>query len=425
MKYLFIHQNFPGQFLHPIRHLIGRKGTEIAFITEPNKNHIPGVRRLNYQVTPPPQDTTHPHIRDLNLAIMRAENVARVARNLQRLGFRPDVIIGHHGWGELLHLVDVWPDVPLLGYFEFYYQTFGQDVGFDPEFPLAEDQYPRIRTMNTVNLLALALNQHGQTPTQWQRSLYPAWAQPQIHLLKEGVYLDICAPDPKARAQPLVVNGFAIGPKDRLVTFVARNLEPYRGFHVMMRMLPDLLKARPDVKVVMLGGDDVSYGARLANTTWREHFQRELAGKYDASRVLMPGQVPYDVHVKLLQRSDAHVYLTYPFVPSWSLREALACGCAVIGADVAPVREFVADRQNGLLTPCLDPRLLSERIQEVLEDDKLARRIRAGARKFAEAELDMNDHLANFDALVGRIVGAPPQATAAAKPRAKRAGKAA
>lgn len=420
MKYLFVHQNFPGQYLHVIRHLIGRKGNEIAFITEPNRNHIPGVRRLNYQVTPPPQDTTHPHIRDLNVAMMRAENVARVARNLQHLGFRPDVIIGHHGWGELLHLCDVWPGVPILGYFEFWYQTVGQDVGFDPEFPLAEDQHPRIRTMNAINLLALALDQHGQTPTAWQKSLYPAWAQPQIHLLKEGVHLDLCAPDPKARKEKLAVNGFTIAPQDRLVTYVARNLEPYRGFHVIMRALPDLLKARPDVKVVMVGGDEVSYGARLANSTWREHFQRELAGKYDAARVLMPGQVPYDVHIKLLQRSDAHVYLTYPFVPSWSLREALACGCAVIGADVAPVREFVTDRQTGLLTPCLDPRLLSERIQEVLEDDRLSRRIRAGARKFAEAELDMKDHLTGFDTLVEQIVGGPP----AAKPRAKRAGKA-
>jgi glycosyltransferase involved in cell wall biosynthesis len=420
VKYLFIHQNFPGQYLHVIRHLIARKGNEIAFITEPNRNYIAGVRRLNYQVTPPPQDTTHPHIRDLNVAMMRAENVARVGRNLQRLGFRPDIIIGHHGWGELLHLCDVWPGVPILGYFEFWYQTTGQDVGFDPEFPLSEDQHPRIRAMNAINLLALSLNQHGQTPTAWQKSLYPDWAQRQIRLLKEGVHLDICAPDPRLRKEPLGVNGFMIAPGDRLVTYVARNLEPYRGFHVMMRALPALLKARPDVKVVMVGGDEVSYGARLANSTWREHFQRELAGKYDAARVLMPGQVPYDVHIRLLQRSDAHVYLTYPFVPSWSLREALACGCAVIGADVAPVREFVTDRQTGLLTPCLDPRLLGERILEVLEDDKLARRIRAGARKFAEAELDMKDHLAGFDALVGQIVGERAAQGAPPRPRARR-----
>src|SRR6185295_12131025 len=153
--------------------------------------------------------------------------------------------------------------------------------------------------------------------------LYPAWAREQIRMLPEGVRLDICKPDPRLHhtpfgigCKPFGIGNFFIDPGDKLVTYVARNLEPYRGFHVMMRALPDLLSARPDVKVVMLGGDDVSYGSRIANTTWREHFQRELAGKYDASRVLMPGAVPYSVYVRLLQRSDAHVYLTYPFVLS-------------------------------------------------------------------------------------------------------------
>ena len=405
VKYLFVHQNFPGQYLYIIRHLIKNPANEVVFITEPNKNVIGGVRRLNYQVQPPLQDTTHTLIRDLNVAMFRAEYVARVATNLKRLGFVPDIIIGHHGWGELLNLTDIWPNAPILGYFEFFYATVGQDVGFDAEFPTVEDQFPRIRAMNAVNLLALSLNQHGQTPTVWQRSLYPGWAQPKIRLLPEGVHLDLCKPDPKANTRPLTVNTFTIAPTDRLVTYVARNLEPYRGFHTMMRTLPELLRARPDVKVVMLGGDDVSYGARLANSSWREHFQRELAGKYDATRVLMPGQVPYDVHIKLLQRSNAHVYLTYPFVPSWSLREALACGCPIIGADVEPVREFITDGRTGLLTPCLDPKRLSERILELLEDDKLSKRIRAGARKYAEEHLDMDKHIAAYEAIIAELTG--------------------
>jgi glycosyltransferase involved in cell wall biosynthesis len=309
----------------------------------------------------------------------------------------------------------------MLGYFEFYYAPTGLDVGFDREFPTAEDQFPRIRAMNAINLLALSLGKHGQTPTEWQRSLYPDWAQQKIRLLPEGVHLDVCKPDPAISSKPLSVKDFVIGPKDRLVTYVARNLEPYRGFHVMMRALPDLLGARPDVKVVMVGGDDVSYGARIANTTWREHFQRELAGKYDPARVLFPGQVPYDMHVRLLQRSDAHVYLTYPFVLSWSLREALACGCAVVAADVAPVREFVTDGVNGLLTPCLDPPRLAARVLEVLEDRKLAARLRAGARAHAERHLDMKDHLAAYAAIVAELTGtAPtpsPPASRASRPR--------
>ena len=420
MKYLFVHQNFPGQYLHIIRHLIARPGNEVAFISEPNKNNIPGVRRVNYTIADADRDAAHPTLRDLNLAMLRAAAVGRMGRNLKDLGFHPDIIIGHHGWGELLNLVDVFPGVPILGYFEFYYATAGTDVGFDAEFPTAEDQFPRIRAMNGVNLLALALNQHGQTPTTWQRSLYPEWARPQIHLLPEGVPLDICTPDPAARKTPLTIGNFTIGPKDRLITYVARNLEPYRGFHVMMRALPAILRSRPDAKVVMLGGDDVSYGARVANTTWRAHFEGELAGTYDTSRVLMPGQVPYDVHVSLLKRSDVHVYLTYPFVLSWSLREAMACGCTIIGADVDPVREFITDGQTGLITPCLDPKRLADRVLDLLEDRKLAARLGRGARAFAETNLDMGRYIGSYEQLIASLTGRPLGAAPAPRRRTRK-----
>lgn len=405
MKYLFVHQNFPGQYLHFIRHLLEDKRNEIVFIAEPNQNLIQGVRRVSYQMPKPSQDGVHPNARDYEQAARRAELVAGMAANVKKLGFTPDIIIGHHGWGELLNIVDVFPGVPVLGYFEFYYRTEGQDVGFDAEFPVTPDRFPRIRSMNATNLLALALEQHGQTPTQWQRERYPHWAQSQIKVLPEGARLDLCKPDPSARKQPLKIGDFVVAPGHKLVTYVTRNLEPYRGFHVMMRALPHLLEARPDIRVVLVGGDDVSYGARLVNTTWREHFQRELAGKYDATRVLLPGQVSYDTFLRLLQRSDAHVYLTYPFVASWSLREALACGCAVIGGEVDPVREFIVDGRTGLLTPCLDPKALSDRVLELLENPKLNRQIRTGARKYAETSLRMEDHIVAFEARVAELVG--------------------
>ncbi len=404
MRYLFVHQNFPGQYLHFVRHLLQDQTNEIVFLSEPNSNNMPGVRRVIYP-KPAPGQSVHTNIRDFDAAIRRAEAVAGLARNLRGLGFTPDIIIGHHGWGELLDLVDVWPDTSLLGYFEFYYQTEGQDVGFDQEFPVAHDQLPRIRAMNCINLLALALRQHGQTPTRWQQARYPAWAQAQIGVLPEGARLDVCRPNPKARQERFALGQFVVEPDEKLVTYVARNLEPYRGFHVMMRALPDLLKARADAKVVIVGGDDVSYGARLANGTWRAHFQQELAGKYDASRVLLPGQLPYRDYLRLLQRSDTHVYLTYPFVASWSLREALACGCAVVAADVDPVKEFVTHDRTGLLTPALDPAALARTVLELLENDKLNQRLRRAARRYAERHLDMEEHIAAFTARVAELTG--------------------
>ena len=405
MRYLFVHQNFPGQYLHVVRHLLEDKGNEVVFISEPNENAIPGVRRVAYQKPAPSNPAVHPNIRDLDAAMRRAEAAAGLGRTLRGLGFTPDIIIGHHGWGELLDLLDVWPKAPLLGYFEFYYRTDGQDVGFDPEFPMDVAQFPRIRAMNTINLLALALEQHGQTPTDWQRTRYPDWAQRRIAVLPEGARLDVCRANPALRTQDFTLGRFRVRPEEKLVTYVTRNLEPYRGFHVIMRALPELLSARPDVKVVMVGGDDVSYGARLANDTWRAHFQRELAGRYDATRVLMPGQVAYADYLRLLQRSDTHVYLTYPFVALWSLREAMACGCAVVAADVDPVREFVTHNRTGLLTPALDPKALAARVLELLEDDKLNQRLRRAARRHAERHLDMQHHIDAFTAQVAALTG--------------------
>jgi glycosyltransferase involved in cell wall biosynthesis len=358
------------------------------------------------------REDVHPNARDYDTAARRAEIVTQTAINLRHLGFNPDVIIGHHGWGELLNLPDIWPDAPLLGYFEFYYSIHGQDVGYDPEFPISTDRFPRIRAMNVVNLLALALDQHGQTPTRWQLTRYPDWAQRRITLMPEGARLDVCKPNPRARKQTFAIGDFRVEPHEKLVSFVTRNLEPYRGFHTMMRALPELLSKRPDLKVVMVGGDDVSYGARLSTGTWREHMQRELAGKYDASRVLFPGQVSYDIYLKLLQRSDAHVYLTYPFVASWSLREALACGCAIVAADVESVMEFISPGRNGLLTPGLNPKRLAENVLEVLENAALNRKLRAGARRYAEQHLNMDDHIAAFDAKISEMTGVPVPAPA-------------
>ncbi len=408
MKYLFVHQNFPGQYLHILKHLAARGRDQIVFITEPNANHLAGVRKIVYRLERGSSRTTHRDAREFELASLRAETVARTAMQVKQLGFTPDIIIGHHGWGELLNIRDVWPETPLLGYFEFFYHTAGVDVGFDPEFPPDPSLFPHIRAKNTVNLLALTLGGHGQTPTRWQRATFPAWAAADIEILPEGADLTLCKPlrKPHAteRGQPLVLGEISIAPGEKLVTYVARNLEPYRGFHVMMRALARVLAARPDVRVVLVGGDEVSYGMRPPEGgTWRARMLAELGRKIDPARVHFPGRIAYRQFLALLRRSDAHVYLTYPFVASWSLREALAMGAPVIGSDTEPVREFVRDRHNGLLTPCLDPARLAGRILELLEDGALARRLGAAARRYAETHLRMQDHIAAYRNVVRRL----------------------
>jgi len=405
VNYLFIHQNFPAQFLHLIRHLVAEGTHGIVFISEPNDNAIAGVRKVAYRMPERPQSNAHRDAQEFEQAVLRAEIVARTAANLKQLGFTPDIIIGHHGWGELLNIRDVWPDAPLLGYYEFFYGLDGLDVGFDPEFPTDPGQYARIRAKNTVNLLALNNGGHGQTPTLFQHGTYPAWARPGITVLPEGVNLDKCRPDPAAAAREFVLGDIRVEPGEKLVTYVARDLEPYRGFHIFMRALPRLLRARPDLRVVLVGGDGVSYGARLANGSWRQYMLAQLGDAIDLARVHFAGRVDYEDYVRLLQRSDAHVYLTYPFVASWSMREALACGCAVVGSDTAPVREFIADRQTGLLAPFLEPDSLADRVLEVLEDTALSRRLRQAARGWAEANLDMGAYIAAYQALIDTAIG--------------------
>ncbi len=412
MKYLFLHQNFPAQFLHLLRHLAAQNQHELLFVTEAQRNGIPGVRKV---VRPMPRGSGaewHPLARDLEIALLRADLVVRAAQSLKALGFVPDIIIGHQGWGEMLHVSDVWPQTPVLGYHEFYYNLDGFDVGFDPEFPAAPDMSARIRVKNAVNLMALSNPGLGQTPTAFQLSTYPAWARDRITVLREGVNLGICKPDPDLRRRVVTLGGYRVKPSDKLVTYVVRDLEPYRGFHVFMRSLPRLLAARPDARVILVGGDGVSYGARPPKGTWREQMQDELAGRLDMSRVHFAGRVTYETYVKLLQRSDAHVYLTYPFVASWSLREAMASGCALVVSDTAPVREFVTDGVSGRLVDFLQPDAIADGLLELLEDTRTAARLRRGARAWAEANLDMADYISNYEKLIARAMSDAGASTA-------------
>jgi glycosyltransferase involved in cell wall biosynthesis len=407
LRYLFVHQNFPGQFLHLVRRLAADPRHDVVFISEPNENNIPNVRRIHYRLPRAASAETHPNAREFDVVALRADIVAAMARQVKALGFTPDVILGHHGWGELLNLQDVFPNTPIIGYFEFYYNIDGADVRFDPEFPLDERVFPLLRARNATNLLALSNPGIGQTPTRFQFDTYPDWAQRKITLLREGVNLDVCKPDPMARRRPLALGDFRVAPSDKLVTYVARNLEPYRGYHSMMRAAVRILQQRRDVKIIMVGGDEVSYGAAHPKGSWREVMMAELGDQLDLGRVLFPGKVPYETYLRLLQRADVHVYLSYPFVASWSLRESLACGCALVGSDTETVTEFIQQGRTGLLADMRKPMDVADEVLRLLEDVPLARRLRAASRAWAERNLPMETYLDEYEALIDRAINGP------------------
>jgi len=389
MKVLFVHQNFPGQYLHIARYLGAMEGNEVVFITQRTDADLPGVKKIVYK---PAREVTrgiHHYLRETEAGVLNAQNVARVALALKESGFVPDVMLAHNGWGELWYLKEVFPDTPLIGYFEFFYQHHGADVGFEPGPPLIFDAGPRIRTKNIGNLLALNAAEYGQCPTRWQKSLYPKEYQSKLHIVHEGIDTVAVAPDATTRFA-IPSTGIELTPEDEVVTYVARNLEPYRGFPSFMRSLPAILAARPKAQVLVVGGNEVSYGTRPADgKTYRELMLAELGDAIDLQRVHFLGKVPYSSFVKILQVSTAHVYLTYPFVLSWSMLEAMSAGCLIVGSRTQPVEEVITDGENGLLVDIFDPQQISQRVIDVLIDRLAFAAIRANARKTIVENYDL------------------------------------
>ncbi len=407
MKYLFIHQNFPAQYRHVVRYLADQPGNEVYFITQPNENVMPGVHKVIYAKDQRGAINCHTYAAEIDRAIHTGATVADVCRALHTQGFRPDLIVGHSGWGETLFVKDVFPDIPLLANFEFYYHAHGVDVGFDPEFVSIFNDPSRLRARNGINLLAFQAADWGHSATEWQRGLNPSEMRSRISVLHEGVDTELACPNPDARFK-LPLSGRVLTRRDEVVTYVARNLEPYRGFHIFMRALPQLLRRRKHAQVVIVGGDGVSYGAPPPpRSSFRQMMLREVGADLDLSRVHFLGMLDYADYLTLLQVSSVHVYLTYPFVLSWSLIEAMACGCTILGSATPPVLEVLRDGSNGMTVDFFDYARIAARIDESLTNPDSMRALRAAARASAVSKFDLKRLIlprwnALFDDLINR-----------------------
>jgi glycosyltransferase involved in cell wall biosynthesis len=299
----------------------------------------------------------------MEAATLHGQAVARVLLEMKKKGFTPDAVLAHPGWGESLFVKDVFPDARLVHYCEWYYNAEGADLGFDPEFPLTFDDRARIRTWNALHALNLTQCDAAVTPTHWQKSRHPEIFHPKITVQHEGIDTEHLGPDPNAVIK--TPNGTVLKAGDPVVTYVARNLEPYRGFHIFMRALEKLQQQHKTVHALIVGGDEVSYGKRPKDARhWREKMLREV--ELDPTRTHFMGKLPRAQYIKVLQVSAAHVYLTYPFVLSWSLLEAMACGALVVASDTAPVRDVVRDGEGATLVPFFDPPAIANRVSGAL-----------------------------------------------------------
>jgi len=277
--------------------------------------------------------------------VLRAEACAAAAFKLKQDGFTPDVIVAHPGWGEALFIKDVYPQAKVVMYCEYYYAAEGQDVGFDPETPaLTFADRCRLRMRNVTNLLSMEIADAAISPTEWQKSTYPAWARDKITVIHDGIDLERVRFNPQARLTLADAGGkgqLEFQPGDEVLTYVARNLEPVRGFQVFMRTLPEVLRRRPKAHAIIVGGDEVSYGQQApGGVSWKAHMLAEVGAELDMSRVHFLGKVPYQHYLQLLSISRVHTYWTTPFVLSWSFLEAVASGVPVVASNTSPVIEF-------------------------------------------------------------------------------------
>lgn len=418
MKILCIHQNFPGQYKH-LAPALARLGHQVVALTPKVEKPTTwnGVQVIPYRINGRSTQGIHPWVLDFETKVLRGSCCYRAALALRDRGFEPDVILAHHGWGESLFLKDVWPKARLGLYCELYHLSTYPMLDFDPEFPAktGEGEALRIRLKNLNNRLHEEVMDAGISPTRFQAATFPEKYQDRLTVAHDGVATDVIVPEPDARLE--VTDGHVLTRDDEVVTFINRNLEPYRGYHIFMRTLPDILRRRPNAQIVLLGGDEVSYGARPPEgQSWKQIYIDEVRGRIsdaDWARVHFLGRVPYARFLAMMQVSRVHVYLTYPFVLSWSLLEAMSAECAILASDTAPVKEVLEEDVTGRMVDFFDRDGLVERLCDLLDDAPARARLGRAARDFVKRSYDLEtaclpQHLAWVDRLA-KTEPRPPQ----------------
>lgn len=367
MNILFVHQNFPGQYRQIVEWLVARNEHRIVFLTQRRDTpRMQGLTIVRYAAHRKSDKDSYALSRYYEDCVGAGYGAAVACQKLKEQGFTPDVILGHVGWGELTFVKQVWPQAPVLGYWEYFFLAEGGSVGFDPEYPASPDTPYIMHSRNAINYLNLSTVDLGQSPTQWQMDTYPPEFGAKSYVCHDGIRTDRLLPDPNASVKLGRVER-PVTRDDEIFTYMARNMEPTRGFHVFMRALPHILEARPNARALVIGGNEVSYGkGSNAEGGYRAEMEREVGDRVDWDRVHFFGRVPYEGYQQVIQLSRCHIYLTVPFVLSWSLLESMSMQATIVASDVAPVREAIRHGENGLLVDFFQPEALAKQVAEVL-----------------------------------------------------------
>lgn len=394
MNILFIHQNFPGQFKFLAPALVQRGHHVTAMSMRQYTTDVwQGVHLVNYAANRGSTVGVHPWVADLETKVVRGEACFRAALKMKAQGYVPDVIVAHPSWGESMFLKQVWPQASVGIYAEFFYHAQGADVGFDPEFPVVDaGDACRIQLMNVNNRLHFEMADAGISPTQWQASTFPESFRKKITVVHDGIDTDQLKPNPEIALQ--LAQDLKLTRQDEVITFISRNLEPYRGYHMFMRALPEILKHRPHAHVLIIGGDGASYGMPPKDGgKWKDIFANEirpLMSNDQQQRVHFLGRLDYQSFIGILQLTTVHVYLTYPFVLSWSLLESMSVGGVIVASDTAPLHEVIQHDENGRLVDFFDTAGLAAQVCDLLQDEKMRQRLSENARLTIQKGYDLN-----------------------------------
>ncbi|QYX33981.1 glycosyltransferase family 4 protein [Sphaerospermopsis torques-reginae] len=378
-RILFLHPNFPAQFRHLATALGKDDKYQVVFGTNRQEGSIPGVLKAIYEPSRTAAPQTHHYIRNLENAILTGQAVYRMAEKLKRQGFIPDIIYGHSGWGLTLFMKEIFPKAELLCFFEWFYHACGSDADFDPSDPLNADDLCRIKVKNSPILLDLYHCDRGLSPTNWQRQQFPPEYYQKITVCHDGIDTNYFNPQPDAKLILPRIN-LDLSHVSELITYVARGMEPYRGFPQFMEAVALIQQQRPNCHIVVVGEDRVAYGKNLPDgKTYKQLMLEKL--DLDLTRLHFTGLLPYSEYLQVLQASSAHIYLTFPFVLSWSMLEAMSAGCLLIASDTAPVKEVIKDGKNGLLVDFFSPQQIAEKVNTALDNSPDMISIRNAARK--------------------------------------------
>ncbi len=379
MHVLFVHQNYPAQFGHIAARLASTPGYRCTFVSRKPPATAP-FERIQYRLRGGATKHNHTCTRSFENAIHHTLGVYAALR--ARPDIKPDLVVGHSGFGSTLYLRDLYPDTPIINYFEYFYHTEGGDLDFRPEFPVNELGRLRARTRNATILLDLDACAAGYSPTFWQHSRLPDVYRTKVDVIHDGIDTHFWKSSDIDRGSVRSFGDFIAPAGTKLVTYVSRGFEAMRGFDIFMKVAKRVCDRRSDVVFAVVGEDRVCYGGDTRFTGGKSFKEWVLSqDDYDLSRVRFLGRIPPPDLARLLAASDLHLYLTTPFVLSWSLLNAMACGAPVLASDTAPVREVVRDGDTGLLAPFYDLDCWCEQVNAVLDAPDAYRPLGRAARQ--------------------------------------------